>query len=442
MHAAKIIEIAATLSRRKRYRDMSKIPIAIFILTFLVNKCFPQMVRYPFPRHSTYYKGTIKPNHLKQGIIDDQVLEFYKKWKKQYIYQATHANQAYVFFEEEGSKMQSVSEGQGYGMIIVSMMAGADPDAQKIFNNLFNYVIAHPSRSESTLMAWSQLADYKNEDTTSATDGDMDIAFALLLADKQWGSNGEFDYIDSARKMIREIMKKEINPDTYNILLSDAVESDSKDYFDMRSSDFMPLQCKSYEDATGDAKWKKVIDKNYALFSQLQKTYSQDAGLVPDFITGINRKAKPAKPRYLESRYDGCYNYNACRVPLRIAMDYLLTGDSRSYEIIHRINHWIRETSSGNPDNISAGYTLAGDDIKSRNFEALSFICPFAVAAMIDSSNQRWLNDMWEYMMGFKIEDFDYYDNSIKMLSILIISGNYWTPELNNSLYTKLQHHP
>jgi endoglucanase len=400
------------------------------------------MVCLPFPHHSSYHKGTIKPNHISQEKLDGQVLDFYIQWKKQYIHQVSASTQAYVFFEEEGSKFQSVSEGQGYGMIIVSLMAGADPVAQKTFNQLFNYVIAHPSLPESTLMAWSQLTDNKNKDTTSATDGDMDIAFALLLADKQWGSLGEFNYGDSARKMIRDIMKKEINQDTYSILLSDAVESDSKDYFDMRSSDFMPLHCKSFEDATGDPKWKKVIDKNYALFSHLQKTYSEDAGLVPDFIIGINKNAKPAKPRYLESRYDGCYNYNACRVPLRIATDYLFTGDNRSYEMIQRINQWIRETTSGNPDNISAGYTLDGDDLKSRKFEALSFICPFAVAAMIDSTNQQWLNDMWDYMTKFTLADFDYYDNSIKMLSMLIISGNYWTPGLNKASYTKTHHQP
>ena len=400
------------------------------------------MALYPFPQHYSYHNGTIKPNHLTQEKIDGQVLDFYKKWKKQYIHPATEANQAYVFFEEEGSKLQSVSEGQGYGMIVMTIMAGADSDAQEIFNHLFNYVTAHPCNPETTLMAWSQLAGNKNKDATSATDGDMDIAYALLLADKQWGSGGKYNYMDSARKMIRDIMKEEINRESYSILLSDAVKSDSKDYFDMRSSDFMPLHCKSFEDATGDAQWKKVIDKNYVLFSHLQKTYSQDAGLVPDFITGINRNAKPAKPRYLESRYDGCYNYNACRVPLRIATDYLLTGDNRSYEIIRRINQWIRETSSGNPDNISAGYTLAGDDIKSRNFEALSFIGPFAVAAMIDSSNQQWLNNIWDYMTGFKLEDFDYYDNSIKMLSMLIISGNYWTPELNKAAHKKFHHQP
>ena len=342
------------------------------------------------------------------------------------------SDQAYVFFEEEGSKFQSVSEGQGYGMIIEVLLAGADPEAKTTFNHLLNYVSAHPSNPQTTLMAWSQLRDNKVEnvkESTSATDGDMDIAYALLLADAQWGSDGEYNYKDSAKRMIGDIMKDEINGKTYSILLSDAVKPDSEDFYDMRSSDFMPLHFKSFEEATGDLHWKKVVDQNYEVFKRMQMKYSPDAGLVPDFIININHIAKPAKARYLESRYDGYYNYNACRVPMRVAMDYLLTGDSRSYEMMGIINRWIRETTSGNPDNISAGYTLDGDDIKTRKFEALSFICPFAVAAMVDSSNQVWLNAVWDYMTGFKLEDFDYYDNSIKMLCMLIISGNYWIPQ-------------
>ena len=408
---------------------MSKKIFAIFLLIFLINKCFPQVANHPFPQHNTYYKGTIKPNHITLDKIDQQVLDFYKSWKKQYIHSAIDPNQAYVFFEEEGSKLQSVSEGQGYGMIIETMMAGADPDAKKTFDHLFNYVSAHPSNPATTLMAWSQLRNNKDKDATSATDGDMDIAYALLLADAQWGSEGEYDYKDSAIKMIRDIMRDEINAETFSILISDAVKSDSKDYYDTRSSDFMPLHFKLFEEATGDIRWRKVLDQNYTLFSHMQKTYSPDAGLFPDFIIDINHHPKPAKARYLESRYDGYYNYNACRVPMRIAVDYLVTGDKRSLGIIQVVNKWIRETTSENPDNISAGYSLGGDDIQSRKFEALSFICPFAVAAMIDSSNQAWLNAVWDYMTGFRIADFDYYDNSIKMLCMLTISGNYWIPQ-------------
>jgi len=71
---------------------------------------------------------------------------------------------------------------------------------------------------------------------------------------------------------------------------------------------------------------------------------------------------------------------------------------------------------------------LEGNDIHGRYFEALSFITPFAISAMVDESNQPWLNKVWDYTMQFKLKDFDYYDNTIKMLNLIIISGNYWAP--------------
>jgi hypothetical protein len=105
-----------------------------------------------------------------------------------------------------------------------------------------------------------------------------------------------------------------------------------------------------------------------------------------------------------------------------------MNGDKRSREIVGKINKWIRETTQNNPDNISAGYTLAGDDIRTRNFEAMSFIASFAVSAMVDSKNQLWLNKLWDYILSFDLDQYDYYDNTIKMLDMIILSGNYWEP--------------
>jgi len=115
-------------------------------------------------------------------------------------------------------------------------------------------------------------------------------------------------------------------------------------------------------------------------------------------------------------------------VPWRIATDYIVTGDRRSKLFLEPINQWIRETTADNPDNISAGYTLGGEDLKSRNFEALSFISSFAISAMTDEKNQEWLNKLWDYMIHFKLKDFDYFDNSIKMQNLIILSHNYWVP--------------
>jgi endo-1,4-beta-D-glucanase Y len=314
-------------------------------------------------------------------------------------------------------------------MVIVALLAGYDTSAKLTYDNLFRYYKSHPSKKSRHLMAWAQYSNGKSSDATSATDGDMDIAYSLLLANKQWASSGEINYLKEAKAMINAIMLYEINHQTWSVLLSDGVEAESKDYFDTRSSDFMPSHFKAYELATHDERWNEVINTNYKLFNDLQKNYSPDAGLIPDFIININNKAKPASANFLESPYDGYYNYNACRVPWRIATDYLLTGDKRSKAIADKINRWIRETTNNDTYNISAGYTLSGNDIKGRYFEALSFIAPFAVSAMVEKKNQAWLNKIWDYMATFKMKDFDYYDNTIKLLDMIIISGNYWEPK-------------
>ena len=396
------------------------------MLVTIGNMAFAQKGDRPFPQHVHYTKGVIKPNHVSQKDLDNSVRSFYIQWKARYIGTDCSDGQYYVWFEKAGK--QSVSEGQGYGMVIVALMSGYDKKAKATYDGLYRYYKAHPSKRSAQLMAWAQNKSCKDISGDSATDGDMDIAYALLLADKQWGSNGEINYLSEAKAMIAAIIKQEINPKTYSILLGNSIEHDSKDYYDTRTSDFMPANFREFKAATSNVIWDKVINKTYMLFNFMQAKYSPDAGLVPDFIQHINRKPVPAKPKYLESVFDGYYNYNACRVPWRIATDYILHGDQRSKTFTDKINTWIQQTTSGNPDNISAGYDLKGNDLKGRNFEALSFIAPFAVSAMVDQKNQQWLNSVWNYLIGFKREDYDYYDNSIKMLDMIILSGNYWAP--------------
>ncbi|MHA4811727.1 glycosyl hydrolase family 8 [Flavitalea flava] len=410
----------------------------------------------PFPQHTTYTTGVILPNHVTHKQMDDSVRTFYKAWKKRYLRKACTRGQYYIWFEGPDKHKQCVSEGQGYGMLIVALMAGYDDSARGIYDGLYRYYRAHPSKADPYLMAWAQKKDCKNVDGSSATDGDMDIAYSLLMANTQWGNQGPVHYLDEGRRALSAIWQQEINPKTYSVLLSNSVEHDSKDYFDMRSSDFMPAHFRAFkaaaqkktEDARGKSTntiakaetnipdWNKVVDNNYKLFTYLQETYSPEAGLFPDFISHIKMapashpviNALPARPHYLESRYDGSYNYNACRVPWRIATDYILNGDQRALEIIKKINRWVRLTTKDNPDNISAGYSLAGEDLKNRYYEAICFIGPFAVSAMAGKENQAWLNKVWDYMVGFRLRDYDYYDNSIKLIDMIILSGNYWAP--------------
>jgi endo-1,4-beta-D-glucanase Y len=237
---------------------------AIVFLCFSI-RLYSQPPKRPFPQHVTYAKGSIKPNHISQQRLDKLTRSFYEQWRKRYVRPGCHPGEYFVWFERKGNT-QCVSEGQGYGMIITVLMAGVDRSAKATYDGLYLYYKNHPA-NHSYLMAWAQGKNCRSIDKSTATDGDMDIAYSLLLADKQWGSMGKINYRQEAQKMIASIMRYEINPHTYTILISDAIEYDSEDYYDTRSSDFMPANFKAFENATNDVRWKKVITNNYRLFN-------------------------------------------------------------------------------------------------------------------------------------------------------------------------------
>ena len=269
-----------------------------FILLFIVLLFFDielsgQQVLMPFPQHVKYFPGTIKPNNISQTQLDNAVGDFYTLWKKRFIKNAPGKAESYVSFEGVVKK-QCVSEGQGYGMVIVALMAGFDPSAKITYDNLYHYYKSHPDKRSKYLMAWAQYTNGKSSDGTSATDGDMDIAYSLLLADKQWGSKGAINYLQAAKNMIANIMELDINHETWSVLLCDGIEAESKDYFDIRSSDFMPAHFKAFGHVTKDDRWDKVIDAGYTLFSNMQASYSPDAGLIP--ISSLISLRNPGRP--------------------------------------------------------------------------------------------------------------------------------------------------
>src|SRR6201992_71897 len=177
--------------------------ITLFIvLLFLSSRLSAQHAAMPFPQHVQYTKGSIKPNQVSQTQLDQLTLDFYNQWKKRYIKTGCHPGEFYVWYELKGK--ECVSEGQGYGMIISVLMAGADSSAKSTYDGLYKYYKAHPG-THPYLMAWAQNVNCKDLDKSSATDGDMDIAYSLLMANKQWGSKGKINYLDEAQKMIGSI---------------------------------------------------------------------------------------------------------------------------------------------------------------------------------------------------------------------------------------------
>lgn len=380
---------------------------------------------------SAYVQSAIVPTNVTKAEMDAAVLLLYQQWKEKYVKQNPYdPSQYYVWYSDGNWYTQhevAVSESHGHGMLLTALMAGKDAQAQPCFDGLYRYYKAHPSMYTPGLMAWQQadngkaLVDINGAD--SATDGDMDIAYALLLADKQWGSAGPIDYHSEALRAIGAIQQGDVNQSEWTLKLGDWAHDQD---VSTRPSDFMFGHLKAFAKATGDERWNKVVDTTYALMQTVSEQYSPDTGLMPDFLCKQRGKYSPAGPHFLESAYDGSYYYNACRVPWRVTTDYLMTGDSRALPQLTKLNAWIQQKARMDPSNIRAGYQLDGTAIGDGT--ALCFTAPLMVSAMISPENQQWLNKLWDYNMAPPTSETLYYDNALRLLSAVVVSGNWIAP--------------
>jgi len=388
----------------------------------------------PFPQHTVYTKGTIKPSAKNQVELDLAVIEFYRAWKAKYLRTAADGQQRYVFCNVDKTfpkNTHSVSEGHGYGMLAAVLMAGADPEARADFDGLYRFFRAHPADHNTDLMAWRQISKKKNgalteepDERDSATDGDLDIACALLMADAQWGSRGTINYRKEALKVIAAIKKSETDPERHTLTLGSWVDRENSHWGGTRPSDFMPAHFKSFGEATGDPVWSQITDATYRLFHELAAAQNPQTGLIPDFVVWKGNRFQPAPPNYLETKEDGHYSYNSCRVPWRVGTDYLLTGDPRALKLLQPLNAWIQKTTGGKPEKINAGYHLDGKILDED--ESGAFTAPMAVAAMTDPNSQAWLDALWANLLARDVAREHYFENSLKLMTMIVVSGNWW----------------
>ncbi|WP_243821038.1 glycosyl hydrolase family 8 [Bacillus thuringiensis] len=380
-------------------------------------KTFPQQVNYA---------GVIKPNHVTQESLNASVRSYYDNWKKKYLKNDLSSLPGGYYVKGEitgdadGFKPLGTSEGQGYGMIITVLMAGYDSNAQKIYDGLFKTARTFKSSQNPNLMGWV-VADSKKAQGhfDSATDGDLDIAYSLLLAHKQWGSNGTVNYLKEAQDMITKGIKASNVTNNNRLNLGDW---DSKSSLDTRPSDWMMSHLRAFYEFTGDKTWLTVINNLYDVYTQFSNKYSPNTGLISDFV--VKNPPQPAPKDFLdESEYTNAYYYNASRVPLRIVMDYAMYGEKRSKVISDKVSSWIQNKTNGNPSKIVDGYQLNGSNIGS--YSTAVFVSPFIAASITSSNNQKWVNSGWDWM---KNKRESYFSDSYNLLTMLFITGNWWKP--------------
>ncbi|MFD5827623.1 glycosyl hydrolase family 8 [Lentzea sp. NPDC060358] len=385
----------------------------------------PPGVNYPFgSRQQPYAAGVLRPSGS-AATLDAAVVDLYQRWKSAFVRQNC-GNGWYQVISPDADHPY-VAEAQGYGMVITATMAGADPDARKVFDGLVKWKLDHPSSINPDLLAAEQDVNCRSVNGgDGATDGDLDVAYGLLLADRQWGSTGTYDYKRLAIRHINAIKASEVNPSTNLLKLGDWTSAGDQYYYLSRSSDWMADHFRAFRKATGDGAWDTIRTAHQDLIARLQAGFAPSTGLLPDFVENTNSSPRPPAGQVLESENDGRYSWNACRDPWRIGADAVTSGDTASLTAARKLNSWVRAKTGGNPDAIGQGYRLDGTQLSGGS--AAAFFAPFAVAATTDPGSQAWLDALWAKMLRTPIDSGSYFSASIQLQVMITVTGNHWVP--------------
>ncbi|MBN1980585.1 MAG: hypothetical protein JW795_03580 [Chitinivibrionales bacterium] len=451
----------------------------MFIM-FITISPLHSYTNFPFPQAQDF-KGCIKPA-LSQEQLNKDVISFYEKFKKgdgKYRGYLRHYSKPcdsiyYIAGESTGDvpeswgkvKGISNSEATGYGMIIFALMGGHDKKAQLYFNGLLDLYLSHKSSLKNNTMSWiiPEKCIDSLEKSTSATDGDLDIAYGLILAYKQWGSQ-QRDYIGMARALINDIIAYDIGSTSKRLLLGDwnkglqggpGLKENRYNESCTRPSDWLLNHLKLFKEVDGLSNPQQLDAAIAEIQRILPIVQNQKTGLVPDFVEDINAQPKPVvcdicnesgTCSFLEGEDDNDYYYNACRVPWRLTTDFAHYNTAVVKTSLTLINQWSTKLPKNKateqwPEQIWHGYTLDGKRLRKDEEYTwdLAFVSPLITALIIDPAYKNKLTLGWNFMKANFSGDHTasegwsgYFSDAITLLCMLLISGNWFNPMLTPS---------
>jgi len=137
---------------------------------------------------------------------------------------------------------------------------GEDSNAKAYFDGLWKYFRQYQSGINPGLMAWKQTNCRNVEGADSATDGDLDAAYGLILAAAR---THEDSYLMASKQLLEAIKKSEFNSDVGYPTLGDWATGDATFGRVTRGSDFMPANFRVFYSRTEDEFWNKAIEYGY-----------------------------------------------------------------------------------------------------------------------------------------------------------------------------------
>ena len=209
------------------------------------------------PSTGNPYGGSLAPS---QAEADTLISDLYAKWKRERLAYAPEQGlepgeiilTSNKQFKDSSGQPGMVSEGLGYGMLLA-----AYNNDEATFAGVWKFT--KRNLNDKGLIPWLYDSNSRVVNANNATDGDLDVALALIVAyERGWNDS----YKQAAVDLIDNLMTYTVRDD--NIITPGAVNP--KDV--INSSYIMPGHFKVFATFTGNNRWNKVADANYALLKK------------------------------------------------------------------------------------------------------------------------------------------------------------------------------
>lgn len=373
------------------------------------------MGRFPFPQnqrlpHLSY------PRHADAG----DVRAAFERWRAEIVTSdgARGGLRTRRPDTPDGQANSTVSEGIAYGMIIAVML-----DEQAMFDGFWTY--ARCFLNKSGLMDWYIAPDgQKPLAVGAASDADEDMAWALIMADRQWGGAGALgeSYASIARRLIDAIYATEVDHGRWPDMFLPGDDWRGRDVFN--PSYFAPNQYRLFGEVSGDpSAWQRVVDRGYEVLERSLNDASgnRENGLVPAWCDSSGTPVE-AFPGAMKN-----YQYDSARTPFRMAQDYAFSRDERARAYLAKTSAFFAGIGA---DALVDGYTLDGKpapDPRSppQNPGSAVFVACAAAGAMHDPRYADFVDAAYARVRtGQLLTRSRYYNHCWTVLGLLMLTGN------------------
>jgi endo-1,4-beta-D-glucanase Y len=310
----------------------------------------------------------------------------------------------------------TVSEGIGYGMLVAVYM-----NDQRLFDDLWKY--EQHWKDNNGLMNWYILADGSGlgpNGSGGATDADEDMAFALVMADKQWGGQGSLamTYHEYALGQIGNIWASEIQDSKL------PKPGEWGGWNTVNISYFAPAYYRVFGALDPGHDWAAVVKTVYDTigYAVTAANGNQDNGLVPAWCDDSH--GSPCTPVDMGIANDVGYQYDSCRTPFRIGVDWCWNGEPRAQAYVALTSAFFSGVGAAN---IADTYAISGTPMPQHpGGHSAAFVGPAGVGAMSSATYSKLLDDAYAgvatrtYLVGGT-----YYEDSWTVMSLLMMTANF-----------------